>query len=571
MIVRGEVVATIFARNRASDNFLQGRSLVQLGGMSVLERILQRLQCSQRIDRILVACTKDDSDNSIALECARLGIECFRGDEVILRRIHEIFTITGCSWVVRVNGNYPLIDVPNLDLLLDSCAAHNADIGYNGHVGGVPYGMDCEVMGRTLFDKIDVLSLDPACLESGTCFLRVREDLAIHRQPAEHPRPEYRLCLETRKDMVLLSEIFDRCQQPDSSDVVTMLDRNPALLEINRDAGETREIGIEKLCVFPEKLKSLLHEGELDWSYPVSIELSLTDRCNQNCVWCSDANFRKRSNGEMSRAHLEALFDDFAAGGVRGVVLEGGGEPTLHPDFEAIVNMLSQRGLDIGLITNGVISLQTALLSRFSWVRVSLDASTPEEYRQLKGIDAFEKVLANIGTIVKATNVCGVGYVVTSRNVGDIENLVVRLKTMGVTYVHLRPVVDHEDLLESRDLSFLHKYASTDFSVLLDAMTENLVRGNDALPCMAHSLSCVIAANGDVFICGRLTKHPDWPSVGNITTQSFHDIWNGTERLRQARQLASASFCEANCPACRMTKFNTLLARIRKIQTRSFI
>jgi radical SAM protein with 4Fe4S-binding SPASM domain len=571
MTSSGEVVATIFARNRASGNLLPGRSLIKLGGVSVLEHILRRLHASTRVDRIIVACTKDAADAPIEAECARLGIECFRGDETILHRIWEVIQKTACAWVVKVNGNYPLVDVQALDALVDACAAGGADLGYNGHERGVPYGMDCEVLGRSLFEKVDVWRLDAEDLESGTCFLRVREDLEVLRLSAEHHRPEYRLCLETRKDQVLLLEIFDRFPEPGAAEVLSLLDRNPALLEINRDVGEVKEIGVEKLCAFPEKLKGFLLADEVDFSYPVSVELSLTDRCNQGCVWCSDAGLRKRSNGELTLDQLKSLFDDLAAGGVQGVVLEGGGEPTLHPDFDQVVRALPERGLDVGLITNGVAPLRPELLELFSWIRVSLDASTPEEYRQLKRIDAFEKVLANIGAMVRSTRVCGVGYVVTNRNVGDIENLTLRLKSMGVSYVHFRPVIDHDDMRCARDLSFLHKYASSAFSVLLDAMAENRVRGNDALPCAAHSLTSVIAANGDVYICGRLNKYPVWPPIGNIRKRSFREIWRDGERRRQVRELASPAFCEAYCPECRITKFNVLIDKIRKIRTRSFI
>jgi radical SAM protein with 4Fe4S-binding SPASM domain len=159
----------------------------------------------------------------------------------------------------------------------------------------------------------------------------------------------------------------------------------------------------------------------------------------------------------------------------------------------------------------------------------------------------------------------GVGFVITNANTSRIMDITERIKSMGVDYIQFRPVVDHPDLL--RGLSFpeqdLKAQEDKRFRVITEGMVNNVVAGNAGVPCRCHSLTSVIAANGDVFLCGRLNVDPTWPPIGNLREQNFEAIWMGTERRRQAMQMADPADCLAHCPPCRITKYNRLLAACR--------
>jgi MoaA/NifB/PqqE/SkfB family radical SAM enzyme len=151
-----------------------------------------------------------------------------------------------------------------------------------------------------------------------------------------------------------------------------------------------------KLLAFPAKVESILRQGIDDSSYPLSVELSLTNRCNLGCRWCGDSSLRARNPGEIPTSLVKRLLDELLAGGTRGVVIEGGGEPTIHPGFREIVSYVGQIGLAAGLVTNGLSTKPMEIAHRLEWIRVSLDASTPEEYLLEKGKDCFERVLSNL-------------------------------------------------------------------------------------------------------------------------------------------------------------------------------
>jgi radical SAM protein with 4Fe4S-binding SPASM domain len=333
------------------------------------------------------------------------------------------------------------------------------------------------------------------------------------------------------------------------------------------------EIGLNKLMLFPEKIRKLLttNDNHIDFTYPISVELSLTNQCNQKCKWCSDYELRNRLPGSLDKNVILNLIDDLKAGGTKGVVIEGGGEPTLHPDFSEIVEHIINSGLAVGLITNGTIMNYEHLLDKFEWIRVSLDASDSEEYLSLKSEDYFNIVMDNIKKIAAKCDVCGVGYILTQWNLDNLDTLAVRLKKMGVKYIHFRPVIDNPDLFIQKDLSYLKKYENKSFSILDSAFKENVIRGNAELPCVANSVTSVISANGDVFICGRLNIY-DWlKPIGNINNETFNKIWTGKERKIQLRKILDSNFCNRWCPECRITKFNILINNLKSIHTKNFI
>jgi MoaA/NifB/PqqE/SkfB family radical SAM enzyme len=278
-------------------------------------------------------------------------------------------------------------------------------------------------------------------------------------------------------------------------------------------------------------------------------------------------------------ASLTRLFEDLVAGGTKGVTIEGGGEPTLAPFFAKATQTAVDLGLKVGLITNGLKlfnrSQPPSFYRLFQWIRVSLDATDAPEWLKLKGFNGFDQVMDNLKTLANLAHgpTVGVGYVLTNQNddPDKLGALAVRLRDYGLAYLQLRPVVDHPELTSQRHLGFLSQLQTPSFAVSLAALTDNQGAGNDGLPCLAHSLSTVITADGAMWLCGRLGHDQGAGPLGYVTQTPFPEIWAGKNRAAQAKLAGSGDFCQGHCPPCRMTKYNRLLSRLTRIRTRDFI
>jgi radical SAM protein with 4Fe4S-binding SPASM domain len=578
---RANVVAAVVARSQSPDvprQLLPGRSLIPIQGKSVLEWIVSRLQRSRRLRKIIVATTADPADREIIDEAARLGVQwCVGSADFVLERLLEAAENEGADHIVRVNGNFPLVDVAAMDGLIGLHLNNRADFSYNSHFHGLAYGMGVEVFSRFSLEKLRDMDLTVEQKLIGGLFMNQNPDeFRILAAPSDIPAPRLRVSVDYQPDLDLVSAILDLDPEADHARVVEFLDKKPELVE-SQQIATAEEVGLEKILLFPDKVASMKRNNcvTVDETYPISVELSLTNRCNLKCVWCSDADLRDRLDGEMDQKTLLQLLIDLRTGGTRGITIEGGGEPTLHKNFLDVVD--AARGLDLhlGLISNGFLIPYAHRVRDFDWIRISLDAATPEQYLQAKGVNGFRRVVDNLMKLANDKNgtTLGVGYVVSNLNDDpvELEKLVRMLRKIRVSYIHFRPVVDHPEMDSTVDLSFLKKYETEDFAVMISAMEENSVMGNAGLPCLAHSLSSVITAEGSVFICGRLNIFETWEPIGNLQRQSFRSVWRSDKRRDQVRQINDPEFCRAHCPRCRMTKYNVLLDKMGRMRTRNFI
>lgn len=136
------------------------------------------------------------------------------------------------------------------------------------------------------------------------------------------------------------------------------------------------------------------------------LRLSLTDRCNFRCSYCSPAA-PDRFGDPLSRPVLARLVAIFAGLGIRRVRLTGG-EPTLRADLLDVVrDVRATAGIEeIALTTNGHLladlagPLRAAGVSRLN---VSLDTLDPEKLHHISGRAAtLDRVVRGIEAAFRA-------------------------------------------------------------------------------------------------------------------------------------------------------------------------
>ncbi len=333
-----------------------------------------------------------------------------------------------------------------------------------------------------------------------------------------------------------------------------------------------------RLLLNNEKVNSILgvRNGikKMDEHFPISVELHLTDNCNLNCEWCTDKELRQ-NKAVLDTQIIKKLFREFWKHGT-GVTLEGGGEPTLHPNFREVVETGNNFNIDMGLITNGTVDISD-YIDKLKWVRVSLDSSSSNEYQREKGIDYFERVLRNLEKMSKVRTpidtFVGVGYVLTTRNQSNLIELIKRLDNIGVDYIYLRPVEEAGDITPSLEklLDLRKKLAELTVDTRIKymlAISDRVIDKNAGLPCIAHSLTSVIHANGEVVLCEK--RRTDGIILGNVYDSSFEDIWISPYREQISQKLLNAE-CQKGCSVCRVTGFNMIFEQLEKVHSKHFI
>jgi cyclic pyranopterin phosphate synthase len=139
------------------------------------------------------------------------------------------------------------------------------------------------------------------------------------------------------------------------------------------------------------------------------VRISLTDRCNFDCVYCHNEGLGD-TRGPMEPADDEMSADDVVRFlevarefDVESVKFTGG-EPMLRQDLEEIVRRTPD-GMETSLTTNGTYlpgraeALREAGLSR---VNVSQDAMDPDAFAELTKSNGYEDVIAGVEAALDA-------------------------------------------------------------------------------------------------------------------------------------------------------------------------
>lgn len=133
-------------------------------------------------------------------------------------------------------------------------------------------------------------------------------------------------------------------------------------------------------------LKRFFSRYEDNLNYPLSINFDLTVACNYRCQHCIDKEVINTKNA-FSLDEIISTLITLKIGGLRSVILIGGGEPTLYPQFKEVVRVIKILGLECAIVTNGSnnqkIKEIAKFLTRGDWIRFSLDAGTDGVFQHL--------------------------------------------------------------------------------------------------------------------------------------------------------------------------------------------
>lgn len=131
---------------------------------------------------------------------------------------------------------------------------------------------------------------------------------------------------------------------------------------------------------------------------PYACDYWVTHRCNSKCVYCNvwrdlslikipDASFEDVKINLIDLKKLGVKFVDFT-----------GGEPLLNEELPDILRYAKDLGFFIQLTNNGSIYPDVAkeIKDSVSQLSFSFDTLDPEEYKRIRGIDNFDRLMESI-------------------------------------------------------------------------------------------------------------------------------------------------------------------------------
>lgn len=314
-------------------------------------------------------------------------------------------------------------------------------------------------------------------------------------------------------------------------------------------------------------------------SAPAHVQLIVNNACNHNCRFCAYRDPTYTSNQlfdakVMMNPHIAMQTIMMCRRmGVKAIQLSGGGEPAIYPAFDLILDRLLQIDMPFAVVTNGTNLFKfRRQYAMADWIRVSIDAGTPETYQMIRGLKSdkmlqFKQVLLDIEELAKTKPrrcVIGVGFVATPDNWSEMAQCAALVRDAGVDNIRIGCQFSAKgaDIFEGKwdevqaAAADAEALATDSFRVYnrVPEKRSDLVAGRpDYKTCGYQYFTTFIGADSNVYRC-CVTAYNRTGLIGNIRDVHFEALWDSDERRQNMKE-----FCATECERCQFNNQNRLL------------
>ncbi len=225
---------------RLGSTRLPGKVLLDLGGKTVLGRVVERVGRMKTVKDLVVATSSLESDDAIEAECRRLGVPCFRGsEEDVLDRFRGAADTMEAEQCVRITADCPLIDPGVSDDIVAQFEAADPPVDYasNKIPQSFPRGLDTEVFSRYALDLAVKWAKKPYHRTHVTAYMyQTPEIFTMLSVVSDVDRASWRWTLDTPEDLTFIRAVYEALEgKPDFDwlDVVALVEADPMLAAIN--------------------------------------------------------------------------------------------------------------------------------------------------------------------------------------------------------------------------------------------------------------------------------------------------------------------------------------------------
>lgn len=188
---------------------LPGKVLLPVGGVPLIELLLQRLRGARRLDDIVVATTDATSDDALCSYLAAQNVKVFRGDSAdVLDRYYRAAQAHPAQVFVRITGDCPLVDPELVDRGIETLLTNGADYVSNTNPPSYPDGLDVEVFSAALLERAWREARTPYEREHVTPFMKTTPALRRVNMTHSADLSAGRWTVDEPADMEVIRNVF---------------------------------------------------------------------------------------------------------------------------------------------------------------------------------------------------------------------------------------------------------------------------------------------------------------------------------------------------------------------------
>jgi spore coat polysaccharide biosynthesis protein SpsF len=217
---------------------LPGKVLEDIGGETMLVRVVKRTKQSRLLNEIVVATTTAQKDNAIVNECKRLNLQVYRGEEHdVLDRYYQTAVVYQFDTIVRITSDCPLIDPTVIDRVIAAFLSKHPDYASNFIERTYPQGLETEIMTMSALSRTWESAVEKYQRTHVTPFIYQNPNIfSLLSVKGEADWSHMRWTVDTPEDLSFMRAVYERLGNNTSiswKDVLHLLERQPELVEVN--------------------------------------------------------------------------------------------------------------------------------------------------------------------------------------------------------------------------------------------------------------------------------------------------------------------------------------------------
>jgi spore coat polysaccharide biosynthesis protein SpsF len=208
---------------RMGSTRLPGKSMLDLAGAPLLDRLLERACRTSTVDEIVVATTQEAEDDVLEAVARGRGVAAFRGaTSDLVGRYHDAARAFRADVVIRLPADNPVVEPKEIDRIVGYHASGAADFATNiSQVfgNGYPDGIGAEVFAFDVLADVHGRCHDPVAREhvhrsffdyaTGEPADPGRYSVGTVACPEQFRRPDLVLDVNTREEYEFMKRLYD--------------------------------------------------------------------------------------------------------------------------------------------------------------------------------------------------------------------------------------------------------------------------------------------------------------------------------------------------------------------------
>lgn len=302
----------------------------------------------------------------------------------------------------------------------------------------------------------------------------------------------------------------------------------------------------------------------LDLKSPVIFSVEITNKCNLRCFGCG--NIFKKEKDILSLCEWKKIFDQIKP--YAKIIRLTGGEPTLHPDFFEILEVINKMDVSLNIFTNALWEDKVEFVKKLKNFSnhisflISFHGLSSDSFSKFSGkgftAEVYDKIVENIKYAVHCGFEVSTSTVIGLNNHMELERLTNFLLGIGVKSLIFErylgkdlPGISFSDEQLQLAVSELNRLRQSGYPVAIGNCIPHCFFSSSFMGCSAGAGFGTIDPWGNMRPCSHSTK-----ILGNLLTEKIENIWNGNELKKWRRDIpkecgacAHSYVCSGGCRA----------------------